>query len=211
MHWPREVFFFSKENASGKVPGTKTGTKSPSQIDLQEILTRKTARYEERIKQLEDDLNTARQETEKSQEREQNLLKEKNNIAFDTSSLERMKKEQTELKEELTSKEETLEEVISARRRENSELVQLRQEHDLLKKKLAETDDAWRKSQTIAENLDKDNKALKDTLQQQKKVIEEHNVNKTEGEWVSRDEFERLQAALREKESQIQKFKHLAP
>lgn len=201
-------FFFLKEKPSG-TPASKTEKRTAgSAADLQEILARKTARYEEKIQQMDEELRAVRKEIEKSQEREQNLIKEKNNIAFDTSSLERLKKEQAELKEELKSKEETLEEVISARRRENGELIQLRQDHELLKKKLSETEDAERKSQAVVENLSKENKSLKETLQQQKKIVDEHNVNKTEGEWVSREEFDRLQAVLKEKESQIQKFKN---
>ncbi|MFA5038783.1 MAG: hypothetical protein WC732_03795 [Candidatus Omnitrophota bacterium] len=201
------IFFFLKETPPRPGPAFKIPPAVPPSQDPLELPPKKTARYDEKIKQLEEELQAAQEEIRKGQEREAGLLKEKNNVAFDSSGYERLKKEQAALREEMTAKEETLEEVISARRRENAELIQLRQEFDILRKKNAETEDAFRKAQTIIENMDKDNKSCKALLEQQKKILEEHNVNKTEGQWVSREEFEKLQALLKEKDSLLQKFK----
>lgn len=194
--------FFSPSQAAKNIPGA-CGVEGQKD----DLLLKKSARYEERIKSLENELKASQEQTAKSQQREQELLKEKNNNAFDNSSFEKIRAENQSLREEFKSKEEALEEIISARRRENTELIGLRQEFDSLKKKNSVTEDDLRKAKAIIENMTKDNKAANAELERQKKIIEEHNTNKTEGQWVSRDEFDRLQSLLKEKETLLLKLR----
>jgi len=63
-----------------------------------------------------------------------------------------------------------------------------------------------RKAQTTIEGLREENKNIKSLLEQHKKIVDEHNVNKSEGQWVSRIEFERVEAVLKEKERLIEKL-----
>ncbi|MDD5537733.1 MAG: hypothetical protein PHF12_02060 [Candidatus Omnitrophica bacterium] len=203
------IFFFLKEPAFSKMLGFGTGAPvKPAEggADPAAGLQKKILHHEERIATLENELKASREESERLRGREQELLKERSNAAFDSESFEKMKEEHVLLKKELTTKEETLETEISARRRQNTELTQLRLEYEALKKKTTETEDALRKAQTTIEGLREENKNIKSLLEQHKKIVDEHNVNKSEGQWVSRIEFERVEAVLKEKERLIEKL-----
>jgi len=206
------IFFLLKEPSFSKMLGAGAG--SPAKPVEGEAATadpvlglqKKILHHEERIATLEKELEASREESERLRGREQELLKERSNAAFDSESFDKLKEEHNSLKKELTTKEETLESEISVRRRQNTELTQLRLEHEALKKKTTETEDALRKAQTTIEGFKEENKNIKILLEQQKKIVEEHNVDKSEGQWVSRIEFERVEAALKEKERLIEKL-----
>ncbi len=203
------IFFFLKEPAFSKMLGL--GTASPAKAaeeaaDPAAGLQKKILHHEQRIATLENELKASREENERLRGREQELLKEQSNTAFDSESFEKIKGEYALMKKELTAKEETLETEISARRRQDTELTHLRLEHEALKKKATETEDALRKAQTTIEGLREENKNTKAVLEQHKKIVDEHNVNKSEGQWVSRIEFEKVEAALKEKERLIEKL-----
>lgn len=201
------IFFFLKEPAMMRMLGTALPVKTEiPENDPTAVLQKKIMRHEEQIARLETELKAAREETEQVRGREQALLKERANTAFDAEGYEKLKNEHAALKKELTGKEEILENEISSRRRQSDELTHLKAEHEALKKKNIETEDTLRKAQTLLEGLREENKNFKTLLESQKKTIEEHNVNKSEGQWVSRFEFERLEAALKEKERLLQKF-----
>ena len=72
--------------------------------------------------------------------------------------------------------------------------------------RLQDADDANRKSQVVIENLGQEIAALRKTIHDQEKIVTEHAENKTEGEWVSKIEFEKMENQLREKESLIQRL-----
>lgn len=201
------VFFFLKEPAFSKMLGTGLPVKpTEGTTDSDAGLQKKILRHAERIATLENELKASREETERLRGREQELLKERSNATFDSESFEKLKDEHVSLKKELRAKEETLETEISARRRQNAELIGLRLEHETLKKKTSETEDTLRKAQTTIESLKEEYKKTKTLLEQHKKIVEEHNANKSGGQWVSRIEFERVEAALKEKERLVEKL-----
>ncbi len=203
------IFFFLKEQSFSKMLGLGAALPTKATEDATDPaagLQKKILHHEQRIATLENELKASREENERLRGREQELLKEQSNTAFDSESFEKIKGEHALLKKELTAKEEALETEISDRRRQNAELTQLRLEHEALKKKATETEDALRKAQTTIEVLREENKNTKAVLEQHKKIVDEHNVNKIEGQWVSRIEFERVEATLKEKERLIEKL-----
>lgn len=189
-------------------------TKKPAQPDLRNPtetdptvpLKKKIAHYEAKIRELEANLKTLESEFAAAQLKEKELLREKSTTAFDSEQYEKFKKEYLDLKQELAKKEEILEEEITVRRQQTGEILQLRENNEALKKKALESDDTFRKSQTLVETLTQELKTIKQALQEKEKIVSEHSANKIEGEWVSREEFNKLEHELKEKEDLIQKM-----
>jgi len=171
------------------------------------IQAKKTiANLEEKIKTLELEKEALKQEISLTKEKEKTLLKEKSANTFDSGQYDKFKKDFALFKDELTKKEEILEKEITEKRKHASELIQAKQENEILKKRIIEAEDAERKAQTKIEILTKDIEATSKIIRDQKRIVEEHAENKTEGEWVSRTEFETIERELKEKEIMIQKL-----
>jgi chromosome segregation ATPase len=201
------ILFYKEAPKRGKTPllNEKTAEKN-EEARLTTQLQKKISSFEEKIKELQANLEAIQHELSQTKEREKALLKEKSSIAFDTEQYEKSKKEHHRFKEEVLKKEELLEKEIAARRQQTSELEQVQGEAGALKKRVTEAEDAYRKAQTkIAALLEELNLAKK-TIEEQKKIVQEHSVNKKEGEWVSRDEFARLERQLQEKDALLRQF-----
>lgn len=196
-------FLFSKESPPS--PQKSIASKNP-EADIIPGLRRKISSNEEKIKSLEYNFEATRLELAQTKEKEKTLLNEKSKEAFDSQQYEKSKKEHQLLKEELTRKEENLENEISLRRQQGTELTQLKTESDGLKKRVMEAEDAFRKAQTTIETLTKELAIAKRTFQEQQRIVQEHTENKIGGEWVSREEFNKVEKELREKEALIQKY-----
>ncbi|MBI5873634.1 MAG: hypothetical protein HZB36_05775 [Candidatus Omnitrophica bacterium] len=195
---------FNEVRNSGKKPNIPD--KKANEPDPAAQYKRKIRDYEEKIKMMELDCDAVRLELSQAKEREKASSDEKSITKFDSEQYEKFKKEHHALKQELALKEAALEKEISLRRAQGAEADQLKQEHAALKKELMETQDYYRKSLAISENLDKELKVAKKTIDDQKKIVVEHTENKLGGEWVSRAEFEKVEKELEEKEAMIQKF-----
>jgi len=167
-------------------------------------LQKKIIFYEEEKKDFQLKYEAAQLELTQIREREKSLLKEKTSNVFDAEQYEKFKKEHHALREELIKKEELLEKEIASRRQQTSELNQVKDEADALRKRVSESEDASRKAQIKMEALTEELTLAKKTIEGQKKIVQEHSINKKEGEWVSREEFARLERQLQEKERQLQ-------
>ncbi len=195
------IFFKEpKETVKKKIPTTEP------QADVVGAFNKKISQCETKIKSLEYDLEASRLELAQTKEKEKALLSEKSRVVFDREQYEKFKKEHQLLKQELTGKEEMLEKEISSRRREASELAQTKIDLEALKKRVIESEDAYRKSRASCEALSKELSLAKKTIEDQKRIVNEHTVNKIEGEWVSRIEFNKLERELKEKEALLQKY-----
>ena len=169
-------------------------------------LQKKIAFFEEEKKEFQLKYEAAQLELTKIREHEKSLLKEKTSNAFDAEQYEKFKKEYHTLKEELIKKEEILEKEIASRRQQASELSLVKEEADALKKRVSESEDASRKAQVKIETLTEELNLAKKTIEEQKKIVQEHSINKKEGEWVSREEFARLERQLQEKDALLKQF-----
>jgi len=178
----------------------------PSEPDVIASYQRKLIAREEQIKNHEAAFAALQLELAQTKEREKTLLKEKSQIAFNEEEYEKFKKVYKSLKDELIKKEELLEKEIDSRRKQETELTQALKDIETYKNKSITSDDAFRKSETVAANLTKELKETKKMINEQNKIVEEHSENKIGGEWVSRDEFKKLENELKEKESLIQKL-----
>jgi chromosome segregation ATPase len=196
-------FLFSKE--SQPLPQKSNASKNP-EADIVGGLRKRISSDEEKMKNLEYTLEATRLELAQMKEKEKTLLNEKSKEAFDSQQYEKSKKEHQLLKEELTRKEENLENEISLRRQQGTELTQLKAESDGLKKRVMEAEDTFRKAQTTIETLTKELAIVKRTFQEQQRIVQEHTENKIGGEWVSREELNKVEKELKEKEVLIQKY-----
>ncbi len=190
-----------------KAPAGKTNTKTPkNDAEITASYQRKIKSYEEKIKKIELDFEAVQLELRQLKEKEKTSEAAKSEIKFDYEQYEKFKKEFSELKKVLSQKEELLEKEISAHRSESTELQRQKQDCQNLKKQLSETQDAHRKSQALAEGFEKELKKAKQTISEHTKAAQQHSQNKVGGEWVSRDEFEKIEKELLEKQAMIEKF-----
>lgn len=196
------------EQSAGKINTIKTTKddfkKEEAQSDR--LSNRKITEYEERIKKLENELELTKTDFVKIKEIKEKLSEEKSHIVFDMEQYEKFKKEHQELKNEIVKKEGLLEKEISLRRTQSQELTQIQQDHKTAKQKIAETEDALRKAQGIIETLKKTIDDLKKQLSEHSKIVNEYSEKKSEGQWVSREEFNKIEAELKEKENMLQKL-----
>lgn len=196
------VFLEPQEKANPKTQVQQ----SIKQTDDSILAKKKILNLEEKIKSLELEKEALVQEISLTKEKEKTLLKEKSVNTFDAGQYEKFKKDFDFLKDELTKKEEILEIEITEKRKHVTELSQSKQDNELLKKRIIEAEDAERKAQKKIEILTKDIEATSKIIRDQKRIVEEHTENKTEGQWVSRTEFETIERELKEKEIMIQKL-----
>lgn len=201
------VFILLKEPQNQNVKGSKVLSQDKNkEIDLMAQFQRKITAYEEQLKNHEATSAALQLELAQTKEREKTLLKEKSQMTFDEGQYEKFKKEYQALKRELIHKEEILEQEISQRRKHLQDLTGLQQDCETYKKQNIEFQDAYRKSQTIIETLTEELQHTEKRLDEQSKIVREHTENKIEGEWVSRDEFEKLEKELKEKEAFLQRL-----
>lgn len=174
--------------------------------DILSQYQRKIKHSEQKIAALEQEMEALKLELLQAQGREKELLKERSAVAFESAQFEKLKKDHLVLKSESDNKEAILEKEISLRRSQAVELAQTRSECEQLKKKLDNASDALRRTNQLLETTTKDLQNVKSILHEQKKVVQEHSENKIEGEWVSREEFSKIENELTEKEALIQKL-----
>lgn len=200
----------TEQKSAAQTGKGKAATKT-SEANLILKFQEKLSADEERIRLLEEGLKNTEIRLKEAFEREKALLKEKSQVAFDSVQHKKLEKECETARQEIKHKEKILEEEISTRRKQTSELSEAQKERDLLRKKSADIAMALRKSQAAVENLTSELKAVKKTVSNQERIVKEHTENKIGGEWVSRQEFEKIEKELAEKEALIQKILALKP
>jgi hypothetical protein len=189
-----------KTEVKSETAPAKTG------VDPLKSTQRKLAQSEEKLKSMELNFEAVQLELAQTKDREKNLLNAKSEEAFDREQYEKFKKEFQIFKEEVTNKESTLEKEIDLRRQQSNQLLSTQQERDNLLKRVTIAEDAHRKALATIEALTKELNDLKKKIKEQGRIVEEHVVNKTEGEWISRAEFDKVEKELQEKELFIKKM-----
>ena len=169
-----------KKKASGP-----EATQGKTDVDPIKHLHRKLAQSEEKLKNLELNFEAGQLELAQTKDREKNLLKSKSEDVFDRGQYEKFKKEFQSLKKETSEKEEALEKEIALRRQQSSQLLSAQEERDNLIKRVAMAEDAHRKALATHEALAKELNDLKKKVQEQGRIVQEHAVQKTDGEWIS--------------------------
>lgn len=194
----------TKSSAGPRAAGPGPGAR-PAADPVQQ-LPRKIAQLEERLKTLQIDHESVQLELAQTKERERIIAKERSEIVFDKQQYDKFLKDHATLKIELKQKEDAVEKEISLRRQQATELAQAQQGLETTRQRLSQTEDELRKAKLTLETLQKDLTDAKKALSSQNRIVEEHAVNKTEGEWVKRDEFHKLENELREKEILLKKM-----
>jgi len=189
-----------------KRPPRQPAPKRDAQADFIGILKKKVAVSEEKLKNLEGELQAQRLELAAAKEREKRLEEAKASSTHDAQSFERLKKEHALLKEEVGNKERLLEEEISRRRLETEQLADANAQMAALQEQLSKTQDVFRKTQTLYERTVADLKEARAELEKQTKAAQEASGQKTQGGWVAREEFDKVEHELREKEMFIKKL-----
>jgi len=192
-----------KKKPAGKAAAAP---KRDAKTDFIAILQKKVAVTEEKLRNLEGEFQAQRLELSRAKEREKELEEEKSSTAFDAQQYKKFQKEHALLKEELNKKERLLEEEISRRRLETTQLANVQTELDALKKHLTQTQDAFRKTQALYEHSVADLREARSELEKQKKAAQEVSGHKTQGGWVAREEFDKVEHELEEKEKFIKKL-----
>jgi DNA repair exonuclease SbcCD ATPase subunit len=201
------AYFLFKEDSGGSPTSTPARPTAPAvNANPAAQLQRKIAQTEERFKNLQIDHESIQLELAQTKERERAIAKERSEIVFDKQQYERFLKDHAVLKIELKQKEDAVEKEISLRRQQATELAQVQQSFETTRQRLTQTEDELRKSKLTVETLQKDLIDAKKILSSQNRIVEEHVVNKTEGEWVSREEFHKLENELREKDTLLKKM-----
>lgn len=193
---------------SRKVSGPAKAKPDPRKPAVDPLVDwqKKCALAEERIKEYQTRIENLQYDIEQANKQQKTLRDEKSTSAFDSQQLEKFKKEYKEQQAHLSAKEEMLEKEISLRRQLATELATAKQENDGLKKRTMEAEDATRKAQSLLETTAKELDQLKRAVREQKKLVQEHTIQKSEGEWVSREEFKKVEQELMEKEAMIKKL-----
>jgi chromosome segregation ATPase len=202
--------FFGLTRKDAAAPKSKQDPKKPM-VDPLADLQKKFNTTEERMKEYQTRIENLQYDLEQAKKQEKALRNEKSTSAFDSQQYEKFKKEFKQQQTLLSAKEEILEKEISQRRQLAAELAGARQENDELKKRTMEAEDATRKAQSMLETTAKELDQLKRAVREQKKIVQEHATQKSEGEWVSREEFNKVEQELAEKEAMIKKLLALTP
>jgi chromosome segregation ATPase len=197
--------FFGLSRKDAGAAKNKPDPKKPA-IDPLADLQKKFSSNEERIKEYQTRIENLQYDLEQAKKQEKTLRDEKSTSAFDGQQYEKFKKEFKQQQAQLSAKEERLEKEISQRRQLATELAGAKQENDGLKKRTMEAEDAMRKAQNVSETTAKELDQLKRAVREQKKIVQEHTTQKSEGEWVSREEFRKVEQELEEKEAMIKKL-----
>ena len=194
--------------APGKAPAAPkaAAAKRDGKADFIAILQKKVAVGEEKIKGLEGEFQAQRLETARAREQIKKIEGEKASMAHDAQSYQKFKKEHAVLKEEMKKKEHLLEEEISRRRQETTHLANAKRDLDDLKRQLTQAQDAFRKAQTLYERTTAELRETRAALDKHIKASQEQSGQKTQGGWVAREEFEKVERELEEKEAFVKKL-----
>jgi|GEM_PF-787280 len=192
--------------AKNPAPEAAAAAKRDAKTDFIGILQKKLEVTEEKLKQMEGEFQAQRLELAAAKGREKRLEEEKASTAHDDQSCQKLQKEDALLKEELVQKERLLEEEISRRRQETTQLANVQRELDNHKEHLTKTQDAFRKTQALYEQAVADLKEARAELERHKKAAQEASGQKTQGGWVAREEFDKVEHELEEKEKFIKKL-----
>ena len=204
------IYLFQDMPAAGQkkaaAKGADPAPKRDGKADFVTILQKKVAVTEEKLKNLEGEFQAQRLELSRAKEREKKFEEEKASQAHVSQQFEKFQKEHALLKEETNKREHLLEEEISRRRQETTQLASAVSERDALKKELAQTQDTVRKTQTLYEHTVADLREARSELEKLKKFSQETTAQKTQGGWVAREEFDKVENELREKEAFVKKL-----
>jgi len=203
------VHLLQEPPAPGK---KKSGKKEPAapkrdgKADFVRILQKKVAIGEEKIKELEGEFQVQRQELSKAKEREKKLLDDKKSMEHDARSYQKFKKEHKILRDEAAKKEHLLEDEISRRRQQTTQLANVKSDIDALKKELKLAQDNFRKTQALYERTVGDLKETRAALNKITKAAQAEAGQKTQGGWIAKEEFDKVEHELQEKEALLKKL-----
>jgi chromosome segregation ATPase len=159
---------------------------------------------ENRRKSLETQLQSLQVELQALKEANKKEQDDKARVDFDRQEAEHQKTESLALRQELAAKEDQLEQAISLRHKQEQQSMRLKIEYDALAKKHADLSEIFQKTESLSEALSRELEQAKKRLSEQEKIVRLHQESKTDGQWVSRQEIDRLHQQISEKEAQIQ-------
>lgn len=171
----------------GRKDETWAGTRPPPT----EVLSQKLANIKSEYKKLDEELSNEREAQAKLKDEVERL---KVSLERDSGLEEKLRTENKELKEKLVAKGQEYEKEFGLNLNLNREL-------DEYKQKSAVLEQQRRQFEEKLNILEAQNKAYKEEVKRLNQEILELNKKSQESQWVSRKEYEDLQAKLKEKEN----------
>jgi len=156
-----------------------------------EVLSQKLANIKSEYKKLEDELTGARDAQAKLKDEVERL---KASLERDSGLEEKFRIENKELRERLVSKDREYEKEFALNLNLNRELGEYKQKSPVL-------DQQRRLDEERLNILEAQNKAYKEEVKRLTQEVSELNKKSQESQWVSRKEYEDLQAKLKEKDN----------
>ena len=156
-----------------------------------EVLSQKLANIKSEYKKLEDELTGARDAQAKLKDEVERL---KASLERDSGLEEKFRIENKELRERLVSKDREYEKEFALNLNLNRELGEYKQKSPVL-------DQQRRLDEERLNILEAQNKAYKEEVKRLTQEVSELNKKSHESQWVSRKEYEDLQAKLKEKDN----------
>ena len=156
-----------------------------------EVLSQKLANIKSEYKKLEDELTGARDAQAKLKDEVERL---KASLERDSGLEEKFRIENKELRERLVSKDREYEKEFALNLNLNRELGEYKQKSPVL-------DQQRRLDEERLNILEAQNKAYKEEVKRLTQEVSELNKKSQESQWISRKEYEDLQAKLKEKDN----------
>ena len=156
-----------------------------------EVLSQKLANIKSEYKKLEEELTGARDAQAKLKDEVERL---KASLERDSGLEEKFRIENKELRERLVSKDQEYEKEFALNLNLNRELGEYKQKAAIL-------DQQRRLDEERLNILEAQNKAYKEEVKRLTQEISELNKKSQESQWISRKEYEDLQAKLKEKDN----------
>ncbi|MGE5280200.1 MAG: hypothetical protein ACM3L6_05620 [Deltaproteobacteria bacterium] len=181
-------------------------SKRDGKADFIALLQKRIAVEEEKIKNLEGEFQAQRLELARAREHIKKLEEEKASMSHEAQVCQKIQKDYAVLKDEASKKDKILEEEISLRRKQTTQLTNAMNDLDAQKKQLSQAQDAFRKTQALYERTTTELRETRAALDKHVKTAQEQAGQKTQGGWVAREEFEKVERELTEKEAFIKKL-----
>ena len=156
-----------------------------------EVLSQKLANIKSEYKKLEEELTGARDAQAKLKDEVERL---KASLERDSGLEEKFRIENKELRERLVSKDQEYEKEFALNLNLNRELGEYKQKAAIL-------DQQRRLDEERLNILEAQNKAYKEEVKRLTQEVSELNKKSQESQWISRKEYEDLQAKLKEKDN----------
>lgn len=154
---------------------------------------------EAELKKEKDGARRLKEDLEKAIQREVALLNEKNREVIEQETLENTKKELSQLKHKLSDKDKTLDVEYSLNLKLKKELEEKKNEIDILKNDSRRLTDYARKIELEGERL-------REKISSQEKAIAHLEKKDDESNWISKNEYFRLDKELVKKNEEIEKL-----